>query len=879
MNTKTTAILALVCVAVFAYLLFVVKPFSEKAAPTEKAAKAQKALLDPKPEGTDRIELTSRGKPFVFVRDGKEDWKLTAPIEAGASKFEVDALLDAVTAMKVDKEYDKDSPQRPGNAVSGLDKPQATVKLAKGDKVLADVRIGTRVPTGRGNYVQLTGKDAIYVSVSDLDRLFTKRLDDYRDKRVLKFNFDDVQKVKVEGLRNFELVKAAGEEWTTESPLHAQADKSEADKLLRPLTNLRADQFIDDAPKSLKLYGLDNPRLKISVETKETTPAKAEPGEPGTKPADTQPVVETKTYVLLIGASADPKEESYYAQIGGKPWVFSIRQDTYKTLSPTETAVRDKAIARVEANKVKKVEAVTPGGDMVLFREADGKWRFADNTEADATLVGNLIKTVANMRATDFVDLKKELLVLDWNKPRAKVVLTLEGQVNPVSVLVGPASASGKMVYVRNQAQEGVAAVPENQVLQLLQAPVSYRNRRVMAFDKDDAVEIQIDRNINDQPAPPVRLFKSKNTGKWQMVEPVAGPSEESAVSNLLQDLSSLSARRVVAMGDKAKYGLDKPGVTVAVTMKAADVPYVQAMPEVKPQPASAPAQAAASSRPTTMAATAPASGPARDVAILKQLIEYQKTNPNENPMATEMLKKRLADLQASMPAEAAASTPAASAPAAVAAASRPAPAPAPAPAAGKVYQLLMIVKDGVTYACQPDSDAIYELDNKIVDDALVEMYDCQITQFDPADVTEAAFKNKVANITLRKVGNDWKYIEDPLVQVDASKVSDVLTAFKDLKTHRYTDYHSTDLAKHGLAGDVDRVSFALKNGRKIEILCSDTIPANDKAKTCRNGVVAGTDKVFHLRLQDQIPKFRQRIEDFQKRPGADRPSPGPGPE
>ena len=76
----------------------------------------------------------------------------------------------------------------------------------------------------------------------------------------------------------------------------------------------------------------------------------------------------------------------------------------------------------------------------------------------------------------------------------------------------------------------------------------------------------------------------------------------------------------------------------------------------------------------------------------------------------------------------------------------------------------------------------------------------------------------------------------------------------------------------------MDRASFTLKSGRKIEILCSDTVPANDKVKTCRNAMLAGTDKVFHLRLQDQVPKFRQRIEDFQKRPGAEAP-PSRGPE
>lgn len=826
MNTKTTAILALVCVAVFAYLFLVVKPFEQKPKGEDAGAKkAEKALIDPKPEGTDRVEVNRRdGKSFVFVRDGKEDWKLAAPILSPASKFEVDALVEAIASLKIDKEYAKDSSERPGPNVSGLDKPN-TVKLMKGDKVQAEVKVGSPVPTGRGNYVQLGGADKIGISKTDLSSHFSKRIEDYRDKRVLKFEYADVQRVKAEGVRNYELVKGAGETWTMESPVRAQADKAKVDGMVRPLTNLRADQFVDDAPETPKLYGLDKPRLTLAVETRKTIEPKAKPGDPDTQPADTQPSVESNTYVLLVGGAADPGEESYFAQVAGSPSVFTIRQDTFKSLSPADIDIRDKMIARVEVEAVRKIEATTPDGEMVLTRDADRKWRFADNTEADATLAGDLVKAVSNLQVTDFVDPTKELLVLDWDRPRAKIVLTQEGQVNPVTLLVGPASASGKMAYVRNPAMEGVAAVAEAAVTQLLQPPVSYRNRNVLTFPREDAAEILIDRADSQAIAASRHVILAKRDNVWSMVAPVSGPADEEAVRNLLQDLSSLPAKRVVAVGEKEKYGLDKPGVVVTVTMKSAD---------------------AAEAGEAAMASTLPATGPARDVAVLNQLIEYQKNNPNENPKATEMLKKMLAEKTASMPAETAESV--------------------PAKAVGKAYMIQMTLKDGKVHACVPDSDVVYELDNKVYEDAVAEMYRREVFTLEPGDVTELAFKTGASTVTLRKTGDIWKYLEDPLVQIDASKVTDVLSAYKEFKTFRYAEYAAEDLGKYGLTADADGVTFGLKDGRKIELLVSTLMgPAGDATQSLRYAVLAGTNRVFMLK-PDQVARTRQRLEDLQKR-------------
>jgi len=104
------------------------------------------------------------------------------------------------------------------------------------------------------------------------------------------------------------------------------------------------ESFKDDKPISDKPYGLDSPQLKVTVQTEQEIPPKARPGDPDTQPADTQPSMESKSYVLMVGGATDTKGETFFARIGTAPWVFSIRSDTYKNLSPTPTELRDKTI-------------------------------------------------------------------------------------------------------------------------------------------------------------------------------------------------------------------------------------------------------------------------------------------------------------------------------------------------------------------------------------------------------------------------------------------------------------------------------------------------------------------------------------------------------
>jgi len=935
MNIKTTIMLLLVCAGVFAYLFLVVNPWAPEVVEPEKASTDGTPILDPKLEKIDRIELTRRGDdPFVFVLDAADEWNLESPLKAPATKFEVDALKDAVAGIHYVKEYAASAKDRPGEKVTGLDKPMATVKLTADGKVVLDARIGNRLPTGTGNYLQLAGADTVYVSKKDLKAPLSKRLDAYRNKRVMKFDMNDVKRVNVEGVQNFELVRNEDQSWVIEKPLRGRADKSQAEGVARTLSNLYVQSFKDDKPISLKAYGLEPPQLTVTVETLEEIPPKAKPGSPGTQPADTQPSMETVNYVLMVGGATDPKSEAFFARLGDSPWVFAIRNDTYKKLASAPGQLLDKSIAEVDTAKVKTITAQTPGGAMTLTMDSDQNWLFADGSEAEAALVDDLLRAVRDLKATEYlVTSDTSLMTLDWSKPRAQVALTVEGELNPVTVLVGPASASGRMVYVRNAAEEAVAVVHEDAVAQLLQPPLAYRDRTVMKFQQDRVEHIEITR----ADAPTVRL--AMKDSRWQMVSPIVAKTDRIAARNLVQDLSSLSAQRIVGTANKSAYGLDEPQVSVTVQIKPVaalpgakvvgeekaaapaatdtlaeidrDIEAIKKMlehqknnPDAKPEVTKILedrlARKIASTQPMTMPSAETVETAERDIEVLEQMLEYQKQHPDkENLLATEMVKELLAKRQT-------ATKPVVASPEDVKAgiierdikmieqmldAQKGNPNAKPevtkmledrlvqkkaelagikAPSQPEVKSLPMHVlrldlaqKDGKTYAAVTGSETVFELDNKIFEDVSAEMHERQILQFATNEVSEVAFQTAVAKITLRKTGDEWKYMEDPIVPIDAKKVTDVCSAFRDVKASRYVDYDAKDLMPYGLAGEVDRMAITLEGRQRVEIVLSKKGPAGDPDHS-RYAMVAGISKVFLLK-GDMADKFQQKLKDFEQ--------------
>ncbi len=891
MNTRTTLILALVAAVVAGYWFYSEAQKRTKGDQKEAKPEIARALYDPKPKDVDRIEYTDRaGKKFVFKKqDGA--WQMTEPLAAPASEFEVNALSDRLGEIKYVKTYNADDKDRPSDAVSGLAKPNAVVKLYTGEKLQADVIIGNKTPTGTGTYVKTGDSDVIYQANTDLKSTFDKKLENFRDKRVVKFELKDVKKVEVQGLQNYVVTQNDGK-WIVESPTPSRGDKEAIEKIVRPISSLYVQDWKEDDPIALRVYQLDKPRLKFTIDTEREIPAKNKPGDPNTKPADTQPSTEKKTVALLIGGATDPSATSYFAKLESAPWVFAIGESTVKDLSTALNDLRDKRLAASDsAGEINKIEASNAGGQMTLTKGAKGDWTFEDGTPADSAAAEDLAKTVQNLKAVEFAAGDEPLLQHDWTKPRGWIAVSRRGVIGaPVKVLIGNPTSSGQLVYAKNDAEQLVGAISKTDADQLLAGPVSYRDRTVLKFVRDQANKIEIARAGYDT------VVLEKKADKWSMIEPVKAGADADAVRNILADVSNLRAKSVVSTSDKAEYGLNEPEVKLAVYTEVPVPRPPTTAPAVKPA-ATAPAMteapkppATAPARPLAAATTRPAAPqkktPQERVKQLEELLEYTTTTlrseGKENPKATEMLKEELAKArrEAGMTTQPAIQG-APQAPAdEVSAATQPAatqPA-APPPPEIKVYHLSITRKGGKTYAARDDQPMVYELDSKIFDDATAEMHDRQILKFDVNNVTELGFEHGSTQVAVRKTGTNWKYVADPLVPIDDQKVTEKLNVFRDLKTHRYAAYKADDLAPFGLDKELERMWVVLNDGQRLEVLLSKTGPVND-AEMSRYAMLAGDQKAVFVLKGDQASKFQQRLEDFTKtagQPGAGTPTPAP---
>ncbi|MDM8007093.1 MAG: DUF4340 domain-containing protein, partial [Phycisphaerae bacterium] len=858
MNTKTTLILAILAVAVAACLFFIVKPWETPVTgPVEETKTTAKPLFDPKPADVDRVEVLVRGEssPRVFRKD-TDGWMMHAPTTAPATEWEITSnIIDKIGNLKYLKEYPVGDKNRPDDNATRFNNPVATVKLMKGDEVLAELVVGNSLPTGKGSFVKRGRSDVIYESQENLFDAFDKKVSTYRNKRILNVKLEDVKEITATGLSAYKLVKS-GSDWLIEQPERGRADKSAVEtNIANPLIGLYVADFVDDTPASYKVYGLDEPRLMLNLKSTKNVPPKAKPGDPNTQPADTQPSTEEVENVLWVGGSTG--ESKYYARLKSAPWVFTLNSSTVDNFSKRVSDLRDKSLAKVENAKVIRVVSQTPDGEMTLVKQ-QGKWSFADGTASDATAVADLIKALADLKATEFVDASKLLIPLDWSRPRASITVTQEGEAHPVTVLVGTASSSGKMVYVKNAAEDAVAAVREDQVTQLLAGPIAYGDRQVLQFPRERATKLEITR----AGAEAVTLKQEKNV--WTMVSPVQASVDADAARNLMQDLSTLRAKNIVGK-DKKAFGLDSPAVTLAVYVEplTADpnVKVVSMAPAATKPATTKPATTQAGKRPTLQdlldytltlpkdkqnplaiemlkdmiakekaQATQPVSQPATKPAQYapgmspEELLEFQKTLPEDqqNPKATEMLEKLVAERKASesQPAE---EKPAASQP------EQASPPPPPT-----IYRLMITQKGGKTFACREDRDLVYELENKIYDDATAEMHDRQVAKLDVATVTDLTLVVGGSELSFRKSGDEWTYVADPVLPIDKAKVDEVLSAIRDLKTHRYVAYQAADMAQYGLGGQVDRVSVVADGGRRIEILLSCLLYTSDAADEFR---------------------------------------------
>lgn len=259
------------------------------------------------------------GASWTVERAG-EGWKLTAPLQDGADKGAVDAVLSRLRNARAKAFAAETAPtDAAGLKAFGLDKPVAVATFALGaDKAKKTLQFGEVDRDGtKKSYARLLEGGPVLEVEDGLAKELAKPAADLRDKTVAAFDRDLVRRLEIAPLDGPKLTvtrsreKAAGSSMETDKfTVDGQTDKLKAWKLssaLYTLSSLKGTAVVDEHARDLAKYGLDKPSATFTAY-----------GEGDVKLAE-----------IRIGAQSGAK---YYAASAGSTRVFEVEKGTVDEL-------------------------------------------------------------------------------------------------------------------------------------------------------------------------------------------------------------------------------------------------------------------------------------------------------------------------------------------------------------------------------------------------------------------------------------------------------------------------------------------------------------------------------------------------------------------
>jgi hypothetical protein len=335
-------------------------------------------------------------------------------------------------------------------------------------------------------------------------------------------------------------LKKAADRWQIASPVTAAAADSEVMGLTSALGQLDVVRVIDEKPADLKEYGLATPRLEVEFKSAE--------GKPSGR--------------LFVGDKT-PTGAGLYAKRNEEPRVFLIAEYQESSLNKSTFDLRDKAIIKIERDKVDNVEVNLAGKPIVFVKEATD-WKITKPLEAraDFSSADGLISRVEGAQMKSIVTEQAspaELKKFGLENPSLAVTIG-QGSARAVLALGG---AAGDDIYARDMSKSAVVTVDKSLAEDLKKPVDDYRRKDAFEFRAFNATRAEITRGDETVVFERVRGQGENAVDSWKRVSPNAADADKSKVETLLAGLADI--RAVSFTPTTAKTGLEKPAMTVVV--------------------------------------------------------------------------------------------------------------------------------------------------------------------------------------------------------------------------------------------------------------------------------------------------------------------------
>ncbi|MGB7294115.1 MAG: DUF4340 domain-containing protein [Candidatus Aminicenantales bacterium] len=421
MKPKTTLILLLIFLVLLAAILF----FDSKSKARQEEKEKEKTLVDLAAADIEKLTLKKEDETITFARDDKGDWLISEPLEARADAYEVNRLVDDFSTLKFDRVVETEGDP----AKYEIPRSELTLWI-KGKEQPVKIFIGMENPLDNTLFAKREDDPRIVLLSSTLKSALDKKIFDFRQKDIFKFESADVVAVKLESEDiAWKALKKEGE-WYLESPVKALAKKSGVEDVLRTLSGLRAKEFVAEEKQEADLsrFGLKDAAYVVSLNL----------------PAANQEVV----------FSLHKQDDKVYATTSLSTKVVTVEDRVLTDIEKKVEDLREKQVVVFNSWEASRLHIKRGDLELSVVKDGEGKWRFedAEKEEADGAKVESFIRKVESLEAVEFVDSPSDLKDYGLAEPQVEVMVRVkeDDKDKEYRVQVGNTDPDKNQVIVRN---------------------------------------------------------------------------------------------------------------------------------------------------------------------------------------------------------------------------------------------------------------------------------------------------------------------------------------------------------------------------------------------------------------------------------------------
>jgi hypothetical protein len=188
----------------------------------------------------EKVESISMKTAQIDLQFKKENgvWKILKPVQSPASDSEVTSLLSSLENLRATSFMDDPSADV---TQYGLDKPLASVELVLEKGLRQKLDFGK---TEQETYCRIEGNPAIAAVGDTLNATFEKKLEDWREKKVLAFNRFDVEefRAKIAG-KEYVFKKGESDKWNQLSPSKGEVEYDQIQSVLEKVESAEISKY------------------------------------------------------------------------------------------------------------------------------------------------------------------------------------------------------------------------------------------------------------------------------------------------------------------------------------------------------------------------------------------------------------------------------------------------------------------------------------------------------------------------------------------------------------------------------------------------------------------------------------------------------------